>query len=232
MFQAVVFDMDGVILDSEKIYRKYEYKAAEKFGLDMSKVDEFCTKIAGGRYEQNKIHFRDTFETDIPYAEFRKVISAGVEEHAKNPGYELKPGVMELLRFLKEKGIRTALATSTDKERMHRFLGSADQKKVQSGQTVEEESIFSYFDALICGDQVKRAKPEPDIYLTACEALGVKPAEAIGVEDSVNGVLSSAAAGLFTVMVVDLIRPNDKVREKADRIFTDIREIMGLFEEK
>ena len=59
MFQAVVFDMDGVILDSEKIYRKYEYKAAEKFGLDMSKVDEFCTKIAGGRYEQNKIHFRD-----------------------------------------------------------------------------------------------------------------------------------------------------------------------------
>ena len=223
MFEAVVFDMDGVILDSEKIYRKYEYVAAEQFGLDLSRVEEFCNKIAGGRYERNKLHFRDVFETDIPYDDYREVISKGVEGYAVSPGYDLKPGVVETLQMLKDKGLKLAIATSTDENRMKRFLGST----CRAGGS---KNILEYFDAVICGDKVKKAKPDPDIYLTACRELGVDPARTVGVEDSVNGILSSAAAGLFTVMIIDLIQPTDEVREKADRIYTNMLEMHELFD--
>ena len=216
-FKGIVFDMDGVILDSEKIYRKYEYVAAEKYGLPMDNIEEFCNRIAGGTKHTNKIVFQEFFNTDIDYMEYRDVVSAGVEAYATEYGYEVKPGIKELFDFLKERKIKIALATSTDKDRATRFL--------------EPHGLLPYFDAMVFGDIIPpgRGKPNPDIYLAACKQLGTKPAETIGVEDSRNGVLSSSRGGLFTVMVVDLIPPDDAVREYADKIYTNAYEITELF---
>ena len=126
-------------------------------------------------------------------------------------------GIKELFDFLKERGIKIALATSTDKDRATRFL--------------EPHGLLPYFDAMVFGDIIPpgRGKPNPDIYLAACKQLGIEPAETIGVEDSRNGVLSSSRGGLFTVMVVDLIPPDDAVREYADKIYTNAYEITELF---
>ena len=216
-FKGIVFDMDGVILDSEKIYRKYEYVAAEKYGLPMDNREEFCNRIAGGTKHTNKIVFQEFFNTDIDYMEYRDVVSAGVEAYATEYGYEVKPGIKELFDFLKERKIKIALATSTDKDRATRFL--------------EPHGLLPYFDAMVFGDIIPpgRGKPNPDIYLAACKQLGTEPAETIGVEDSRNGVLSSSRGGLFTVMVVDLIPPDDAVREYADKIYTNAYEITELF---
>ena len=216
-FKGIVFDMDGVILDSEKIYRKYEYVAAEKYGLPMDNIEEFCNRIAGGTKHTNKVVFQEFFNTDIDYMEYRDVVSAGVEAYATEHGYEVKPGIKELFDFLKERGIKIALATSTDKDRATRFL--------------EPHGLLPYFDAMVFGDIIPpgRGKPNPDIYLAACKQLGTEPAETIGVEDSRNGVLSSSRGGLFTVMVVDLIPPDDAVREYADKIYTNAYEITELF---
>ena len=216
-FKGIVFDMDGVILDSEKIYRKYEYVAAEKYGLPMDNIEEFCNRIAGGTKHTNKIVFQEFFNTDIDYMEYRDVVSAGVEAYATEYGYEVKPGIKELFDFLKERKIKIALATSTDKDRATRFL--------------EPHGLLPYFDAMVFGDIIPpgRGKPNPDIYLAACKQLGIEPAETIGVEDSRNGVLSSSRGGLFTVMVVDLIPPDDAVREYADKIYTNAYEITELF---
>ena len=216
-FKGIVFDMDGVILDSEKIYRKYEYVAAEKYGLPMDNIEEFCNRIAGGTKHTNKIVFQEFFNTDIDYMEYRDVVSAGVEAYATEYGYEVKPGIKELFDFLKERKIKIALATSTDKDRATRFL--------------EPHGLLPYFDAMVFGDIIPpgRGKPNPDIYLAACKQLGTEPAETIGVEDSRNGVLSSSRGGLFTVMVVDLIPPDDAVREYADKIYTNAYEITELF---
>jgi len=216
-FKGIVFDMDGVILDSEKIYRKYEYVAAEKYGLPMDNIEEFCNRIAGGTKHTNKIVFQEFFNTDIDYMEYRDVVSAGVEAYATEHGYEVKPGIKELFDFLKERGIKIALATSTDKDRATRFL--------------EPHGLLPYFDAMVFGDIIPpgRGKPNPDIYLAACKQLGTEPAETIGVEDSRNGVLSSSRGGLFTVMVVDLIPPDDAVREYADKIYDNAYEITELF---
>ncbi len=205
MFKGVAFDMDGVIIDSEKIYRKNEYRAAEHFGFPKEKVEGFCNLIAGGTREGNTKHFHEVFETDMDYDVYREYVSEGVERHAVEHGYELKPGVTELLDFLRDNGIKTALATSTDQDRAERFL--------------EPLGVFSKFDRKIFGNQVKRGKPAPDIYIAAAEAIGLNAADVIGVEDSVNGVLSSHAAGLYTVMVIDLIPPTDKAAEAADIIY-------------
>ena len=216
-FKGIVFDMDGVILDSEKIYRKYEYVAAEKYGLPMDNIEEFCNRIAGGTKHTNKVVFQEFFNTDIDYMEYRDVVSAGVEAYATEHGYEVKPGIKELFDFLKERGIKIALATSTDKDRATRFL--------------EPHGLLPYFDAMVFGDIIPpgRGKPNPDIYLAACKQLGTEPAETIGVEDSRNGVLSSSRGGLFTVMVVDLIPPDDAVKEYADKIYDNAYEITELF---
>ncbi len=217
MFEAVVFDMDGVILDSEKIYRKYEYVAAEHFGLPMDHIEEFCNKIAGGTKHTNKIVFDDFFDTDVDYFDYRDIVSAGVERHAAENGYEVKKGVKELFDFLKDKGVRIALATSTEKDRATRFL--------------EPHGLLPYFDAMIFGDAIPagRGKPNPDIYLKACEALGTAPEETIGVEDSINGIKSSSAAGLYTVMVIDLITPDEENARFADKIYDEIIKIKELF---
>ena len=216
MFKAVVFDMDGVILDSEKIYRKYEYIAAEHFGLPMDNLEEFCNKIAGGTKHTNKLVFEEFFDTDIDYFEYRDVISEGVERYATEHGYELKSGIRELFDILKEKGIKIALATSTDKDRATRFL--------------EPLGLISYFDEMIFGDVLPpgRGKPNPDIYLAACEALGTKPEETIGVEDSINGIMSSKAAGLYTVMVIDVVTPDEQQGLIPDKIYENALEISEL----
>ncbi len=215
MFKAVVFDMDGVIFDSEKIYRKFEHERAAHYGLDDSKVDMFCDLIAGGTKEVNSRHFDEVFQSGIPYEEFRQGVMDNVDKYSREIGYDLKPGVREFLDFLKERGIKIALATSTAKERAELHLKS--------------HGLYEYFDGFVYGDMIKTGKPEPDIYLKACEILGVAPEDAIGVEDSINGVLSSAAAGLYTIMVVDLIKPNEKVDGKAKHIFNKITEIEGVF---
>ena len=216
-FKGIVFDMDGVILDSEKIYRKYEYVAAEKYGLPMDNIEEFCNRIAGGTKHTNKKVFKDFFHTDIDYMEYRDVVSEGVESYAAEHGYEVKPGIKELFDFLKTRGIKIALATSTDKDRATKFL--------------EPHGLLPYFDAMVFGDSIApgRGKPNPDIYLTACEKLGTAPAETIGVEDSRNGVLSSHRGGLYTVMVLDLIPPDEDIRECADEIYENAMQITELF---
>ena len=217
MFKAVVFDMDGVILDSEKIYRKYEFEALEHFGLPLDNKEEFCNRIAGGTKHTNKLVFEEFFDTDVDYFTYRDYVSAGVEKHCAEFGYELKPGVKEIFDFLKDRGIKIALATSTDKDRANRFL--------------KPHGLLEYFDYMIFGDVIPagRGKPNPDIYLKACEMIGTKPEETIGVEDSINGIKSSSSAGLYTVMVIDLIKPEGEDKNIPDEIYDVITEIKTLF---
>ncbi|MCR5201615.1 MAG: HAD-IA family hydrolase, partial [Lachnospiraceae bacterium] len=212
MIKAAVFDMDGVIFDSEKIYRMLEHKTAAKYNLPDERVEHFCELIAGGTKESNRHHFTDIFpEATVDYYEFRDGVMTGVDEYATTNGYELKLGVREIFTFFKKRGIRMALATSTAKDRAVYHL--------------KNHGIYDYFDEFVFGNEVKNGKPEPDIYLTACEKLGVKPEEAIGIEDSINGIKSSSAAGLYTVMVIDLILPTKEIEGKANKICNSLLQL-------
>ena len=216
MMKAIVFDMDGVIFDSEKLYRKHWMITGKEYGIPEDTMRELCNLIAGSTKERNEKLMKSRFGEDFDYMTFREKTMSRMDQDILENGVELKPGVVELFDYLKENEYQIGLATSTQQERAERNL--------------ENAGILSYFDKIVYGGAVANGKPAPDIYLKACEDLGVKPCEAMGIEDSINGVKSSSAAGLYTVMVVDLIEPTEEIRPMTDRIFNSLFEVMDLLE--
>lgn len=212
--KAVVFDMDGVIFDSESLYRKHWMISGREYGIEENLMHELCDKIAGATKEHNEKTMKSYLGQEFDYMEFRTVTMNRMDNDIRENGLKLKPGVHEIFRHLKEKGYLIGLATSTHQERAERNLKNA--------------GILEVFDKIVYGGMVANGKPAPDIYLKACEQLGVRPEEAIGVEDSINGVKASAAAGLYTIMVVDMIKPTDEVRLIADKIFDSLFDIISL----
>lgn len=217
MIKAVVFDMDGVIFDSEKLYRKHWMITGAEYGIPEDTMREICNLIAGATKERNERLMKSRFGEDFDYMTFREKTMSRMDQDIRDNGVELKPGVMELFEYLRTNGYLIGLATSTQRERAERNLTDA--------------GILSYFDKIVYGGIVANGKPAPDIYLKACEDLGVKPEEAIGIEDSINGVKSSSAAGLYTIMVVDLIEPTKEIRPLTAKIFDSLYEVIDLLNE-
>lgn len=214
MFKAVVFDMDGVITDTEKLYRKFQLEEGFARGVPEDVMIQACEKIAGGNRFTNKEPFEKIVGRGIDYFEYREKMIARMDAYIRQYGVELKPGVKEILQYLQHKGIKIGLATSTVRERAIGYL--------------EQHDIYKYFDRLIFGDMIEHGKPAPDIYLKACEELGVLPDEAIAVEDSINGIIAAGKAGLFAVMVIDLIQPKAEIRPYVKKIYNNITRIKEI----
>lgn len=214
MFEAVVFDMDGVITDTEKLYRRFQMEEGRRRGIPEDVLVYACEHIAGGNKYSNKPIFESIVGRGIDYMEFREKLMANLDAYIAANGVELKYGVKETLAYLKDKGIKIGLATSTIRERAIGYLTAHD--------------IYKYFDKLVFGNMVKHGKPAPDIYLKACEELGVEPAKAVAVEDSINGIKSAGVAGLYPVMVVDLIKPNDEIAPYVKQVYEDMTHLREI----
>jgi DNA helicase-2/ATP-dependent DNA helicase PcrA len=138
-----------------------------------------------------------------------------MEEALEQNGIEIKPGVIELLTYLRKKGIVTAIATATDMERATRYL-----KKI---------GLYDYFDRIISATMVKEGKPSPDIYQYACEQIGLAPEECMAVEDSPNGIMSAHLANCIVVMVPDQTEPDEHVWDMLDVRVDTLSDIIGFF---
>ena len=200
MIRAVIFDMDGTLYDSEKIYGK-GWMAA---GLTREQYYQLI-----GRSRVNIDALLEQWGYDV--AAVRKVRTEAVEATLQSDGVEPKPGALECLQWLRENKIPAAIATSSAKEMADRYLAMTN--------------MGEYFDLVISGNTLERGKPFPDIFLEAARLLGQDPSECLVVEDSFNGVRAGRSAGMYTVMIPDLIPPDEEMRSLADDILGGLHEL-------
>lgn len=213
---AVVFDMDGVIFDSERLVIDCWQVVADRYRIP--DIEAACRECLGINAALTRKLMKQRYGADFPYDAYKKEMSALFHERAAGGKLPQKEGVKELLEYLKKERVKIALASSTRSEVVLREL--------------EEGGLLSYFDQVICGDMVGRSKPEPDIFLKACESLGVNPANAFAIEDSYNGIRSAYRAGMKPIMVPDLAAPTPEMEELSYRIFPSLSDVRTYFEKE
>ena len=208
-YDAVVFDMDGVIFDSERATMVCWLELADKYSIP--NIEETFLACTGTTMARTREIMLERYGEEFPYDEYAK--EASLMYHSKYDGGRLpmKKGVIELLTFLKDEGKKIALASSTRKQTVISQLKDA--------------VILDYFDEVICGDMVERSKPAPDIFLKACEAINVSPERTYGIEDSYNGIRAAHAGKLRPIMVPDLLPENDEMRKLAEVVLADLLEV-------
>ena len=197
MMQAVLFDMDGTLIDTEKYYRIFWPKALAACGYVMTDEQALSMRSLGRPFAPRQL--KDWYGEDFDYYAVRNKRKELMEAALDRDGIRVKPGAVELLEYLKKRHITTAVATATDLERTEKYLTMT--------------GLRSYFDKLISATMVKEGKPSPDIYLYACEQLGLSPKQCMAVEDSPNGVLSAYRAGCKVIMVPDQTEPDDDLKK-------------------
>lgn len=212
--QAVIFDMDGVIFDSERMYYEVWLKIGEMYGYEG--MEEPALASIGVTWKETVELFEKKFGKDIPMDDMTKDFYRIAEEQFRDDQVPLKTGIRELLDYLKENNYIIGLASSSDREVIEALLDHHD--------------LTHYFEHLTCGDEVKRSKPDPEIYINACKALGVDPKDAVAIEDSHNGIRSAYSAGMSAIMVPDMIGPNEEMEEKSVKILPDLFAVKGWFD--
>ena len=213
--KAVIFDMDGVLFDTERIAVECWDVIGEELGL--GSVGYMVFKTLGRTCEESVKIFEKEFGSKFNNDEFQKHYKAYLDEYYKRNPVPVKDGVFEILSYLKDNGYKTAVASSSSEASVLHHLRSA--------------GVEQYFDKIICGDMVEKSKPEPDIYLTAARELGEAPEVCFAVEDSESGLNSAHRADMTVVYVPDLYIADENTEKIIDLKFNSLNEFKSYLEE-
>ena len=209
MNRTIIFDMDGVLFDTERLSIPCWEAAGQKYGVPG--MGELSRQCMGTNADKTREILTGSFDHPIPYEEMRAEKSRLMREHFLREGMPVKKGVFELMDWLKKNGYRIGLATSTRRDAVEEELAMC--------------GLDRYFDAVVCGDEVKNSKPAPDIFLQCGRALDAEPAQTWVVEDSYNGVRAAHAAGMKPIMVPDLLEPDEEMRRLTVRVCGDLTQV-------
>ena len=200
--EAVVFDMDGVMFDSERIVQYSFNKSGEEMGYGLLGDENICFTLGMNRAGR-KAYFKEKYGQDFPYDAFQERYSEIYKEYVKRNGLPVKPGLYEILKVLEKKGIPAAVATSSSRE--------------NALENLRRAGILEKFQAVITGDMVRAAKPDPEIYQKACESLNIEPEKAMALEDAPKGIIAAKRAGMYAVFVPDILENMEKFPVLPDR---------------
>ena len=204
--EAVIFDMDGVIFDSERAIYQLALELAEEEGVpDLPKI---YMSLIGITREKSKQILTDFYGPDFPYARYREILSARYHQRYDHGRLPLKPGIHTILKDLSAVGMQLSVASSTPRPTVARQL--------------DEAGLASFFQVIIGGNQVKYSKPAPDIFLCAASSMNVSPEACYVIEDSYNGIRAAYAGGMIPVMIPDMLEPNDEIRSLAAAVLPDL----------
>ena len=212
--QAVVFDMDGLMVDTERVIKYTWDVTGERMGY--KNFGDNILHTLGKNRDQRNEYFLRTYGENFPLQDFLDGYHQVYAQYEKEHGIPKKKGLMELLKTLRKMEIPMGVATSTHGE--------------HAVPELQRQGVLSYFQAVVTGDQVTKGKPDPEIYLAACESIVVEPGNCMALEDSPAGIRSASRAGMVPVMVPDLVEPTEEIRKMAYAVCKDLWEVRGLLE--
>lgn len=210
--KGVLFDMDGVVLDTEKLYARFWAEAAHALGYPMTYAQALGMRSLSGPMGQAKLE--SYFGPGVSRAVMRDKRVELMDAYVSQHGVEPKAGIYELLDYLKEHGIPTAITTSSPKERAEQYL--------------KPLGLLERFDRICTGYEVKQGKPAPDIYLYGAQCLGLRPEDCLAIEDSPAGVESAFRAGCMAVLVPDLDGSDEEMRQKLFAEVDSLADVINL----
>lgn len=212
--KGAIFDMDGLMIDTEKLYLKFWIQSAKDFGYDMKPEHVYAIRSMARKYSIPTL--KGFLGEDCPTEEIRAHRTELMAEYINEHGLEVKKGLFELLYYLKGREIKMAVATATPRSRTTEYL--------------EKIGAAKFFSAVICGDMVETGKPAPDIYLTAARELGLPPEECAAFEDSPNGIKAAHAAGCHAIMIPDMTQPDDEIKPLLSAVYENLGLAVDYFE--
>lgn len=216
MIKAVIFDMDGVLFDTERLMKEGWIQAS--YQMNFTITEEQMRQMRGSSKARNSALFENWYGKTVNYEKGRAIRSQYLEDYVAQHSIPEKKGLHELLSYLKEQKILCAVATSTVRKRASRYWDLA--------------GITDYFTASVCGDEVTNSKPDPEIFLTAAQKMGVSIKECMVVEDSINGLKAAKTSGALSCMVPDLTPYSDELKSVCDYVCKDLNECISLIEKK
>lgn len=207
-FRAVIFDMDGTLLDTESVFRTIVYEVCDELGFPMT--EDVHRAMVGSSHERTNQLLIEAYGVSFPYSLFDEKcrVSMRARMHEDVP---LKPGAREILEELRARRIPAAIATSSRRQHATHHLGTA--------------GLIGMFETIVTRDDVVHPKPHPEPYLTAAGRLGVAPGHCLALEDSHAGVRAAHAAGMQTVMVPDLVHPSAEIRALGIAVLTSLEDV-------
>lgn len=215
MIEAIVFDLDGLLFDSERIVQRSWEDTGDKLGYP--KLGSHIYNTLGKNIVARREYFIQTFGEDFPFDDFALMTRARFYEIVEEEGLPVKAGVRELLEYGKENGYKMAVATSS--------------RRPYAENNLKNAGIYEYFDGMICGDMVSHSKPDPEVYLKACAQIGAEPKNSIALEDAPNGIRAACAAGMYPIMVPDLVQPDKEIESLLYKKCETLLDVITLLEE-
>ncbi|GMQ65392.1 HAD family hydrolase [Vallitalea maricola] len=215
MIEGIIFDMDGLMLDTESIALESWERAGKEFGYVISR--ELMMKAVGRTLVDTRKLLVKNLGDDFPFEEVRKIRIDYTKEFMSLNGVPMKEGLIEFLEYCRTLKIPTAVATSTNRS--------------DALELLEKVDIVGYFNTIVCGDEIEKGKPEPDIFLMASKKLGVNPERCIVLEDSENGILAATRANMIPIWIPDIIIESDIARDNARYICNSLNEVNIIINE-
>lgn len=209
MIKAIIFDMDGLMIDSERVTFECYQERLKDMNLTMD--EEFYKTLLGKPIKGIYQRFYDVYGNDFPIENVIQDVHQLMAERFETEGVPVKKGLVELLHYLKDNNYKTIVATSSNRDRVDKILAQA--------------KITEFFDDSICGDEVTRGKPNPEVFLKSCQKLGVNVDEAIVLEDSEAGIQASYDANIKVICIPDMKYPEKQYEEKTFKILKDLTEV-------
>ena len=197
--ELVIFDMDGLMIDTEPISKEGWRLAFERHGFELD--FEFYSRLLGRNLVTAKELMSEYYGPSFDFEKVRKTRMEHMENHIKEKGLTTKKGLAFVLDKINELGLKKCVATSTEWNSMVRKLSSLN--------------LMDHFDGFVSGDQVKVGKPDPEIFLAAAQLIGIEPAKCVVLEDSPAGVAGAFAAGMRAIVIPDMVQPDEETLKKS-----------------